>query len=109
MRARAWRSAIDAVGVAVERDAASVRLRFPRAPEVEPRLRELAALENECCNVGGVAFDFVEAASHVTVRIVAPERSAGLPAVQALLDAFAAAGARPDPSTPSSESSRRPS
>ena len=65
-----------------------VRLRYRALPELRAPLQELVAGENECCNVGGVRFDFEDTDQEFVLTVSAPDASRGHPPAQTILAAF---------------------
>jgi hypothetical protein len=65
-----------------------VRLVYRALPELRASLQELVAGENECCNVGGVRFDFEDTDQEFVLTVSAPDAARGDPSAQTILAAF---------------------
>ncbi len=65
-----------------------VRLRYRALPELRAPLQELISAENECCNVGGVRFDFEDAEREFVLTVSAPDAARSHAAAQTILAAF---------------------
>ena len=69
-----------------------VRLRYKALPELRAPLQELVAGENECCNVGGVRFDFEDTDQEFVLTVSAPAAARGHASAQIILAAFESMG-----------------
>ena len=88
MRARDWQKLNRSGLLGVSREDEVVRLYYRALPELRARLLDLAAAENECCNVGGVRFDFEETDQEFVLTVSTPDAARGHPSAQTILAAF---------------------
>ena len=85
-RADAWRDLADSALIGAERTATTAVQRYRRQPEVEAKLRELIALEAECCPF--LDFELDAAADELVLSVGGPADAA------AVIDLFAPQTAR---------------
>ena len=88
VRARDWQEVNRRGLLGVSRADDVVRLRYKALPELRAPLQELVAGENECCNVGGVRFDFEDTDQEFVLTVSAPDAAPGHPSAQTILAAF---------------------
>ena len=69
-----------------------MRLRYKSLPELRAPLQELIAGENECCNIGGVRFDFEDTDREFVLTVSAPDAARGHAAAQTILAVFEGMG-----------------
>jgi hypothetical protein len=88
VRARDWQEVNRRGLLGVSRADDVIRLRYKALPELRAPLQELVAGENECCNVGGVRFDFEDTDEEFVLIVSAPDAARGHTSAQTILAAF---------------------
>jgi hypothetical protein len=77
------------------RSVGRVELRYRKEPALRAELERLTAAENQCCNVDGVVFEFVENEHQYIMYVIAPDQSCVSIAVAIVLENFAGMAQRP--------------
>jgi hypothetical protein len=75
-RADEWRALGESALIGAARTEAAAVQRYRRAPEVEARLRELVALEAECCPF--LDFERAEEGDEIVLKVSGPPEAAGM-------------------------------
>ena len=88
VRARDWQEVNRRGLLGVSRADDVVRLRYRGLPELRVSLQELVPVENECCNVGGVRFEFEDTDQEFVLTVSAPAAARGHASAQTILAAF---------------------